>query len=152
MRLIADPRYDAEIAAWCAARMGQTGLAGALYGSLGVLDDYDTLVAAAILHNWTKHDMELTFYGPGFFSVSLARVIADIVFVQAGCGRCTLRVPRRNKRVLRALPRLGWTHEGIQRRLCGPTKADDAILFGLLRSDAGRWLRIEDHGAEARAA
>lgn len=140
MRLIADPSYDHELTGWLTDRLGLAGLGGILLGCIGVLDDYDELAGVAALHNWTKHDIEVTYYGPGYLSIGLVRFIARAV-VDAGCERCTLRVPRRNKRVLRALPKLGFTHEGIQRRLCGPLKADDGILFGMLRSEASRFLR-----------
>lgn len=113
--------------------------ADSLYTTIGVLDESGALLGAGMLHNWRKYDIELTWYGERTMSRRVVQEIAKAVG-EAGCHRMTIRVPRGHRKTLVSLPRLGFKYEGTQRRLYGPRKSDDAILFGILLSEGQRFL------------
>lgn len=130
--------HDKEIAGWIATNRGIT-----VYGlcrAIGVIDSQGIVVGGAVLHNWSKHDMELSYCGPGTVSAGMVRALAMIAFVEAEVTRVTLRVARRNKRLRVSLVRFGFKYEGIQERLFGPHRGDDAILFAMLADKAKRFL------------
>ncbi len=127
--------HDAEVLAWVAARL-PTDLHRVL-AAIGVVDGEPggmELVGGAVLHNWSRYDIELSVYGPMAFSPPLGRAIAEAALA-AGVERMTIRIARRNSRLGRFLTAQGWHWEGIQRRLYGPTKADDAIMYGMLAGE-----------------
>lgn len=127
--------HDAEVLAWVAARLPVQFVA--VLAAIGVIDgdaDQWDLVGGAVLHNWSKYDIEMSYFGPMSFSPPMGRAIAEAALA-AGVERMTIRIPRRSKRLDRFLRSQGWHWEGIQRRLYGPTKADDAIMYGMLRGE-----------------
>ncbi len=127
--------HDAEVLAWVAARL-PTDFHHVL-AAIGVIDGEPgemVLVGGAVLHNWSRYDIELSVYGPMAFSPPLGRAIAEAALA-AGVARMTIRIPRRASRLGRFLTAQGWHWEGIQRRLYGPTRADDAIMYGMLSGE-----------------
>ena len=110
-----------------------------LYTTIGVLDENGALLGGGMLHNWTRYDMELTYYGQDTMSRRVFQKIAE-AGEEANCHRMTIRVPRGHRKTLVSLPRLGFKYEGTQRRFYGPRKADDAIAFGILASEWTRFL------------
>ncbi len=59
-------------------------------------------------------------------------------FVANDCERITLLIPARNRRARRFNEGIGFVSEGTVRRGFG---GDDAIIYGMLRDDAARWLK-----------
>lgn len=131
--------HDEIVARWVEERMGLKFLG--LGGAIGVLDEAGKLIGGHVLHNHSKYDVELTSYGPESFSPTLVRLIAFLAYRDLDCRRMTARVPRRNKPLVRALPKFGFRHEGLVRRLYGLSRMDDALLFGMLESEATRFLK-----------
>ncbi len=127
--------HDAEVLSWVAARLpthfvSVLAAIGVVDGEAGTME----LVGGAVLHNWSKYDTELSVFGPMTFSPPLGRAIAEAALA-AGVQRMTIRIPRRSAKLGRFLTAQGWHWEGIQRRLYGPTKADDAIMYGMLAGE-----------------
>lgn len=120
-----------------------------ILGTIGVLSDEGLLVGAAVLHDWTRNDVELSYFGKGTLTLGICRAIGWIAFVRGGVQRLTLFIPRRKKRLLRAMSKLGFKHEGIKRRSFGPHKGDDAIMFGMLKSETGKYLEKWNEGTKA---
>lgn len=60
-------------------------------------------------------------------------------FKQLGCERVTMTIARKNKRARAMAKKMGFREEGIARKGFYP---DDAVLYGLLRTDeaAGRYI------------
>lgn len=108
--------------------------------AVGTLDPRGRLTGGGVLHDHSRYDVELTCFGPGAMRAALFRALARLTFVELECLRCTLRIPRRRGRLVGGALKLGFKHEGLVRRLYGPHRADDAIIMGLLRRDAGRFL------------
>lgn len=113
-------------------------------GAIGIIDERGILLGGSALTNRTRFDVEVLLSGT--VTVGLTKATFRLAFEVLGVLRVTARVARRNKQMVRALPRLGFSHEGLARRLCGPTRNDDAILFGLLRSEAARYLKNRSEG------
>lgn len=128
--------HDAEVLAWVSARL-PTDFVRVL-SAIGVLDGEGggqmAMVGGAVLHNWSKYDIEMSYFGPMSFSPPMGRAIAEAALA-AGVQRMTIRIPRRASRLGRFLQAQGWHWEGIQRRMYGPTKQDDAIMYGMLRGE-----------------
>lgn len=127
--------HDAEVLAWVAERL-PTDFHHVL-AAIGVLDGEPgemTLVGGAVLHNWSKYDIEMSYFGPMSFSPPMGRAVAEVALA-AGVERMTIRIPRRASKLGRFLTAQGWKFEGTQRRMYGPNKADDAIMYGMLRGE-----------------
>lgn len=125
---------NAGLLAWVSDHLGTDFTR--VFMTLAVVEA-DELRGVAVLHNWSKCDIELTYYGPRTLSPSMVRALTEAA-VRAGVQRMTVRIHRRDKRMGRGLQALGFRWEGIQRRMYGPTKADDAILYGQIISEAAR--------------
>ena len=128
--------HDAEVLAWVAERLPVQFLG--VLAAIGVLDGEAggqmALVGGAVLHNWSRYDIEMSYFGPMTFSPNMGEAIARAA-LEAGVQRMTIRIPRRASKIGRFLTAQGWHWEGIQRRLYGPTKADDAIMYGMLAGE-----------------
>ncbi len=127
--------HDAEVLAWVAARLpthfvSVLAAIGVVDGEAGTME----LVGGAVLHNWSRYDIELSVFGPMTWSPPLGRAVAEAALA-AGVQRMTIRIPRRSAKLGRFLTAQGWHWEGIQRRLYGPTKQDDAIMYGMLAGE-----------------
>ncbi len=132
--------HDAAVAQWAATKYA-AGLP-AYVMALGIVDDVGDLRGAATLHEFNGTNVELCYWGARTLTRGIAGQIAAICFLGLRVCRVTCRAPRANKVVVRHLPKLGFRYEGLLRHFYGPTKQQDAILFGMTRDDAGRLLRI----------
>ncbi len=119
--------HDADVCRWIADRLG-VNLYSVL-AAIGLARD-GVLVGGGVLHNWSMYDIELSYVGR--LTAGMVRALTDAA-LQSGVIRVTLRTARRNP-IRRSVGKFGFAYEGIQRRLYGPTKADDAIFYGLMLS------------------
>ncbi len=138
MKLLAG--HDVAVAQWAATKYA-AGLP-AYVMALGIVDDAGNIHGAATLHEFNGSNVELCYWGPSTVTRRIATQIAGICFLGLKVCRVTCRTPRGNKTVVRHLPKLGFKFEGLLRHFYGPTKAQDAILFGMTRADAARLLRL----------
>jgi hypothetical protein len=99
-----------------------------IYAAAGVVRGDGILVGAGVLHNWSECDMELSYYGR--LTAGIVRVLRAEA-IRSGVLRVTLRTARCNP-LRRSVQKFGFAYEGIQRRLYGPKKSDDAIMYGLM--------------------
>lgn len=142
--------HDKTVADWCATKANTQF--NSLLCAIGYLDDDGNLIGAAVFHDAGKYDVELSFYGHGTLTLDMCKAIAWVAFIKYRMERVSIHVSRSNKRLLTMLPKLGWTHEGIRRHFFGPYKRDDAIMFGMLRAEASRYIkRFEDEKTAAVA-
>lgn len=113
---------------------------------IGLTKDGLNLQGGLVFHNCINHsggvaNIEMTVYAPGCFSRGVARMVFSYVFDQLQALRLTCRTRRRNKVVCRMLPFVGFKYEGTQENYFGPQKGDAAILYGITRAKADRWLQ-----------
>jgi len=142
--------HDQVVAEWCERKCGVKFKT--LWKSIGAIDEEGRLIGAAVLHDLTQYDVELSFYGPNTLTMDMCRAIAWHCFIQQGLERISIHVRRSNRRLLKALPAMGWRWEGVKHHLFGNDKKDDGILFGILRENAVRYLRKFSHEIKSSIA
>lgn len=125
---------DKLVADWASKKFGKP--LRNWYFAIGIADKTESLVGAASFHGYNGSDVELCYYGPGSCSLGAWRGLLSFAFDNLKVNRITARVPRQNKNVLKGLPGLGFKMEGVMRHYYGPVKRLDAIVFGLLETDA----------------
>lgn len=130
---------DQRIARWAQDKYA-AGLAP-WFAAVGVVDDAGQITGAATFHDFNGSNVELCYWGPRTLSRYVAGGIAAFCFKLLKVNRITCRTPRANKIVVRHLAKLGFRYEGLLRSYYGPTRAQDAIIFGLIAADASRLLR-----------
>lgn len=133
--------HDRTVADWASKQTGAP--VRNWHHAVGVIDRDGLLVGAATFHDMNGSNVEFCFYGPGSVSVSIMRGLVAFAFGALGASRVTARTPRGNKLIARHLPRWGFKFEGVMRRYYGNAKRLDALMFGLLREDAGMWMGKE---------
>lgn len=130
--------HDATVAAWCEGKMGRR--MGPWFKAVGVIDREGKLIGAATFHDWNTHNIEVAFYGPGAISKGIFVGLARYCFENLKVTRITARTTRKNRRVNRGLPKLGFRLEGVSKHFYGPLKRDDAINYVALRSDFEKFM------------
>lgn len=143
---------DDRIAAWTAARIPH--MAGGDFGpcvAIGVAGDDGVLIAGVVYHNYRPWpgggDMEMSIAAtsPLWCRRGVLRALFQYPFVQAGCHRVTACTGAGNAAAIKLNSGLGFRPEGRMRKGFG---TEDAIIMGLLREDARRWLGDRDDGQE----
>ena len=129
---------DHAVAAWAKDKYA-AGIAPYVV-AIGVANRAGEFIAAATLHDYNGSNVELCYWGPSTLSRYIAGGIALFCFKGLKVNRVTCRTPRSNKIVVRHLTKLGFKYEGLLRFYYGPSKGQDAIVFGLVASDAARLL------------
>lgn len=102
------------------------------------------VLAACIYTDYNGHDMQLSFAsdGPAWATRNAIRGFLDYPFNKAGCIRVTALCSKKNKRIRKFLEGLGFVYEGKKRK--GYNGIDDLICYGLLYSEAKKWLTHGD--------
>lgn len=119
------------------------------YEILGCLEENEAggldLRGGYVLNGRSASNVDVTLYGPGCLVLPALRKLAARVFFEWKCNRATARCRRSNMMMRQYMTRIGWVFEGTQRRYWGPTKHDDAMVYGLLPTDC-RWLKRQTNG------
>lgn len=133
--------HDQAVAHWVFRQIGMR--LAAPYRAIGIISPRmpadHALVGGVVLNGYNGANVDITLYGPGCFSRSFCRELSMHVFERLQCTRATARTRRDNAAMKNLLPRLGFRYEGTQRRYYGSRKADDAVVFGMLKADCP-WL------------
>ena len=132
--------HDKVVADWASKKFGYS--LRNWHVAVGIIDSSGALVGAASFHDFNESNIELCFYGPRSLTKPIVRDLMRFVFTTLGVNRVTAKTPRGNKIVIRGLPKLGFRMEGVMRRYYGRTKRYDAIVFGLLKNDAERYMGV----------
>jgi RimJ/RimL family protein N-acetyltransferase len=99
------------------------------------------LVAAMAVGGKERGNVEITFAAdsPKWATRDTIRRMMAWPFDQLDCHRVTTRIAASNKRAIRFNEGIGFRREGVIREGWGP--GEDAVLLGLLRSEAPEWMR-----------
>jgi RimJ/RimL family protein N-acetyltransferase len=130
--------HDDAVANWVAAGLGIT--IAPPYTAIGVIDASGRLIGGAVFTAWDGANIDVTVYGPRAMTRGALRAGCRYAFGQLRCERITARCKRTNKAMRDLMERLGFVHEGTQRRFWGAGRENDAMLYGMLKNDC-RWLR-----------
>lgn len=131
--------HDRELALWVGERLGLGGpVRGVDPTAIGVARD-GVIVAAALFSNYQWPTIEITFVTstPRWASRDTIRGILAYPFVQLHCKRVTAVTEECNRPARAFLERLGFWQEGVHP---DAFPSGTGISYGLLRSDAERWL------------
>jgi len=129
---------------WCASHIphvpnAESWRRGEGY-ALGVADE-DDILAVMVVHAFQRRfrDCQISMAAKSARWASRATIGALLryPFGQLGVDRLTTIVASRNGRALKFNEGLGFVREGLCRRGFGD---DDAVILGLLREDAQKWL------------
>ena len=132
---------DDRLAYWIAARIPGTdgNLLKSVARSLGVVSNGE-VIAAMALGLWERGSVEIVFAAdsPKWATRDTIRRMMAWPFVQLDCHRVTTRIHAKNERAIRFNEGIGFRREGMIREGWGP--GEDAVLLGLLRSEAPEWM------------
>lgn len=147
MRLLLD--HSAEMVAWTLARIPHAPLAG-VGPAVGIgIATADKLVAGVVYHSYIPDyrsiEMSMASESPAWAKRGIIRALLHYPFEQLDCIRVSVAIPHTNKRALRFVKGIGFTHEGTLRRAFG---RKHAVILSMLRPEfRHRHWRME-HGEE----
>ncbi|HXP48857.1 MAG TPA: GNAT family protein [Bacteroidia bacterium] len=131
--------HDQTVADWVSKKWGKS--IPPWYFAVGILDNEGVLKGGATFHNYNGSNIELCYYGPKTVTKEIIIGLASFLIDHLKVQRLTVSTPRKNKSMVKNLPRLGFKVEGVLRHYYGPYKRDDAIIFGMLASEGKRFLK-----------
>ena len=102
----------------------------------------NAIAAVAVFSQYRHPNIEISFVvdNPRCATPQAVRAILGYPFRQLGCKRITAVTEATNQRARAFLCRLGFHQEGIHP---DALPNGDAVTYGLLRSDASRWIAEE---------
>ena len=134
---------DDRLLDWIAARIPGTDASNwkGFARALGLVVNGE-IIAAMALGGWERGNIEVSFAAdsPRWATRDTIRRMMAWPFQQLNCHRVTTRISANNRRAIRFNEGIGFKREGIIREGWGP--GEDAILFGLLRSEAPQWMML----------
>lgn len=134
--------HDRELSLWAGLHLGVDGpIRGAQDPvAIGVARN-GRIVGAAVFHDYRWASIEVTFVttSASWASRKNIKAILSYPFLQLRCKRLTAITPEDNRTARAFLERLGFRQEGVHPDSYAGNDLD-AISYGLLRSDAERWL------------
>lgn len=117
--------------------------------AVGVLLD-DELVCGVVYNNYRRYDLDMHVSAttPRWASRRIVGTLLAYPFSQLGCVRVTATISSENDKAAKLLRQLGFHCEGYHPMAW--EGQGDALSFGMLRSDAERWIGAlrEVHGKE----
>jgi hypothetical protein len=150
-----DTATSDSIAEWVMRNLGWRAVKP--YRAIGAIDDRGELVAGVVWNGYNAANVDMTAYAPGRISRRALRAIFTYAFLDLKATRITARTRRgRMSADDRAridgagglLERMGFICEGSARHYYGPGKANDAVIYRMLRHECP-WIGV-DHGRRTR--
>ena len=83
--------------------------------AIGIVNSGGQLVGAALIHSYNGCNATLSYYGKQTVTLGIVRSLAKISILDLDLGRVTVVVPKKSKRLARALLKFGFKVEGVQR-------------------------------------
>lgn len=139
---------DARVAAW-AFRTYQ--FRPTPYNSaVGVVDETGRLIGAGLYQNFNGSNVEGSYYGRGTLTPGIVRglIKGALAFDPS---RLTVVTAKKNRRLIRALQRIGFRLEGAQRRYYGQRDCarNTGVRLVMFREDMDRIAGVEIKAAVA---
>lgn len=132
--------HDRSVADWVSKKQGKP--LRNWHWAVGVINAEGLLVGCASFHDFNGSNIEICYYGPGSPTIGIVRGLMRFAFFTLNVSRVTARTPRQNKLVIRGLKTFGFKMEGVMKHYYGPFKRLDAVVFGLVASDAKRFIGV----------
>ncbi len=103
--------------------------------AVGLMNPVGQPVGAVLFQNYNGNNVDLSYYGVNTLTLGIARTMAKIVLHQFNASRVTILTSKKNKSIIKFLPRLGCRFEGTARCFYGPEDnvRNTAMRFVLFR-------------------
>lgn len=82
---------------------------------IGLLDKDGMLKGGVIFTNWNGSNVELSYYGQDTLTLGVVRCLACFILHTFDPARLTVTTSKRNKRLIKAILKIGFKLEGTQR-------------------------------------
>lgn len=129
-----------RIVAWYEAQ-GNSRVFGP-YAAIGFLSPNGEIKGAVILINYQHEaNIEAHVYVPRVITKANIKRVYKFVFEELKCTRLTAIPKRSNKKLLKILPKMSFTFNGVLPRYYGKDKKDDGIAYGLMPENAKKWMK-----------
>jgi len=154
--LLLDAQND--VAQWVAYRIPHIQTAENLgdFFAIGVLDSKGGVMAGIVYNNYRGSNIELQFASenPKWATPQNIGLLLSYPFDHVGVPRVTSVVNKRNRRIRRFLEGIGFKNEGTLRNclLLPDGKLENAIIYGMIRREANKWLERVSYGKESPVA
>jgi RimJ/RimL family protein N-acetyltransferase len=109
--------------------------------AIGIGIDGEIVAGMAVMNVDNRHgnaEIAMATSGPRWASRATVRKLLEYPFCQLGLRRITTIISAANEPALKLNRQLGFKQEGVMRHGMGD---EDAIIMGLLREEAERWLQ-----------
>ncbi len=87
--------------------------------AIGLVDKHGMVVGGILFQGWNGPNVEMSYYGEQTLTPGVVRSIANFVIATFNPSRGTVNTRKRNKRLIRALLKMGFKLEGVSRRYYG---------------------------------
>ena len=136
---------DQAVANWVQSRLPEIRNGFGEYTAIGVTED-GAPIAGVVYHHYIGFDMQLSMAAdsPRWCSRRTLRALLGYPFYQLKVARITACTGKHNKRMRSMAERLGFRLEGCVRRGFDGTR--DVLVYGMLRSEAERWITVKENG------
>lgn len=116
--------------------------------AVGLLVD-GKLSGGVLFHGWNGFNVELSYYGAKTMTPGIIKCLARILVSTFNVSRVTVTVRQRNKRFIRALQKLGFVLEGVQRRFYGndDTRRNTGVRLVMFRERLEQLCQFEQRAA-----
>jgi len=144
--------HDNDVGHWVASRIPHLQTVENLgeYIAIGIVSDEDEIMAGAVFNNYRGTNIEIQFASVDARWATKENIgsLLSYPFVQLGVSRLTAVVSKNNKRVRKFLLGIGFKNEGTLRNafLLPDGSPENAIIYGMIRKEAGKWLEGVSHG------
>ncbi len=103
--------------------------------AVGLLSPESQLVGAILFQNYNGYNVDFSYYGVNTATLGIARTVAKIALHQFNPSRATILTSKKNKSIIKFLPKLGCRFEGTARCFYGPedNMRNTAMRFVLFR-------------------
>lgn len=121
--------------------------------ALGLVDSQGTVVGGVLFQHWNGPNIELSYYGKRTLTPGIIRCIAQFAVKEFNPARCTVNTSKRNKRLIRALLKLGFKVEGVARCYYGVDDCakNTAVRMVMFRERINQISGVKQNAASASA-
>lgn len=141
-----NPETNKAFAEWTMDKIGRKAVPP--YRTIAAIED-ERIVGGVVFNGYNGANVDITIYAPGGLTRRALRDVFSFAFHDLKCTRVTARTRPNQKSLVAGAPltgpnglfeRLGFVREAVAARYYGNGRANDAIVYRMLRSEC-RWIK-----------
>jgi len=142
-----DEKTNDAFAKWVMDRLNRPAVRP--YRTIAAVDEQGRIVGGVVFNGYNGANVDLTAYAPGLISARAMRIVFRYAFEKLKATRVTARTARGRQALLggefvgKALERMGFVREAVAVRYYGDGRANDAIVYRMLRRECP-WIGGKD--------